>query len=223
MVKIEFRGRRASGIHPLHDHGPSCALFVMVQITVDGSYHRPSVLDVDTQHRIKELSTQNRIDILLDVHGRAVLAIAGQTARSHHSPELLFLHQQAGPIGQGVSDTVVLMSRMYHDVRTVKRRPFGIVIEERTTLGKNIPRVIKVKIQHAQAKSKMNTGHGIAAIDGCELALREDLAVIFEFFEGVGFLGGVNQLANLDNGLVIQRFNETDSIVGWKHRCSYDW
>jgi hypothetical protein len=79
-----------------------------------------------------------------------------------------------------------------------------------------------VKIQHAQPKSKMNTGHGIAAIDCRKLALREDLSVIVEFFERVGFLGGVNQLANLDNGLVVQRFNETDSIVGWKHRSSYD-
>jgi hypothetical protein len=109
------------------------------------------------------------------------------------------------------------MSGMYHDVRTVKRRPFGIVIEERTTCGKNIPGVIKVKIQHAQPKGKMNTGHGIVAIDCSELALREDLPVIFEFFEGVGFFGGVNQLANLDNGLVVHRFDETDSIVGWKH------
>jgi hypothetical protein len=66
----------------------------------------------------------------------------------------------------------------------------------------------------------MNTGHGVAVVDCSELALREDLAVIFEFFEGVGFLSGVNQLANLDNGLVIQRFNETDSIVSAKHRGS---
>jgi hypothetical protein len=110
---------------------------------------------------------------------------------------------------------------MHHDVRTVKRRPFGVVIVERTTSGKNIPGVIKVKIQHAQPKGKMNTGHGIAGIDCCELAPREDLSVILEFFECVGFLGGVNQLANLDNGLVVQGLNETDSIVGWKHGDSY--
>jgi len=192
----------------------------MLQITVDGFYRRISVLDVDTQHRIKELATQNRIDILLDVHGRGVPAIAGQAAGCHQAPESFFLHQQASLLSKGVSDAVVLMSGMYHDVRTVKRRPFGIVIEERTTSGKNIPGVIKVKIQHAQPKSKMNTGHGVAVIDCSKLALREDLAVIFEFFEGVGFLSGVNQLANLDNGMVIQRFNETDSIVGAKHRGS---
>jgi hypothetical protein len=69
----------------------------------------------------------------------------------------------------------------------------------------------------------MNAGHRIVAIDCCELAPREDLSVILEFFERIGLLGGVNQFANLDNGLVIQRFNETDSIVGWKHRCSYEW
>jgi hypothetical protein len=193
----------------------------MLQITVDGFYRRPSVLDVDTQHRIKELATQNRIDILLDVHGRDVPAIAGQATGSHHAPESFFLHEQARLLGQGVSDTVVLMSGMYHDVRNVKRRPFGIVIEERTTSGQNIPGVIKVKVRHAQPKGKMNTGNGIAAIDGSELALREDLSVILEFFERVGFLGGVNQPANLNNGLVIPRLNETDSIVGWKHGDSY--
>ena len=193
----------------------------MLQITLDGFYHRPSVLNVDTQHRIEEHPIQNRIDILLDIHGRGVLAIAGQSAGSHHSPESFVLHKQASLIGQRVSDTVVLMSGMYHDVRTVKRRPFGIVIEDRTTRSKNIPRVIHVKIEHAQPKSKMNTGHRIAIIDGSELPLREDLSMIVELFGGVRFLGGVNQLANLDNGLIVRRFNEPDSVVGWKHGGSY--
>jgi hypothetical protein len=170
---------------------------------------------MDAQHRIEEPPTQSRIEILLDVHGRRVPAIAGQAAGSHHSPESFFLHEQASLIGQSVSDSVVLMSWMYHDVRTVKRRPFGIVIEKRTTSGKNIPGVIQVKIQHTYPKSKMDAGHGIAAIDGCELALREDLSVIVEFFDRVGFLGGVNQPANLDYGLVVERFNETNSVIGW--------
>jgi hypothetical protein len=78
-----------------------------------------------------------------------------------------------------------------------------------------------MKIQHAQSKSKMNTGDGIAAINDSELALREYLSVLFEFLERVRFLGGVNQLANLDDGLVVPRSNETDSIVGWKHGGSY--
>src|SRR5262249_50234539 len=121
----------------------------------------------------------------------------------------------------GVSDTMVLMFGMYHDVRTVQRRPFGIVIEERTTGCKNIPGVVHVEIPHAQPKRKMNTRHRIALIDGNELTLREDLLVIFEFCERVGLLGGVNQLANLDNGLVVRTFNETDSILGWKHAGSY--
>lgn len=41
--------------------------------------------------------------------------------------------------------------------------------------------------------------------------------MIFEFVESVGILSGVNQLANLDDGLVIGGFHETDSIIGWKH------
>src|SRR5262245_28527785 len=109
------------------------------------------------------------------------------------------------------------MSGVYHDVRSVQRRPFGIVIVERTTRCKNIPRVINVKIQHAQPKSKMHTGHCMAIMDGNKLPLREELSVSFELFERVGILGGINQPANLDYGLVVQRFNETDSIVGWKH------
>jgi hypothetical protein len=78
-----------------------------------------------------------------------------------------------------------------------------------------------VIIQHAQPKSNINTGHGIAAIDCSELSLREDLSVSFEFFERIGFLGGVNQPANLEYGLVVQGLNQTDSIVGWKHEDSY--
>src|SRR5262245_9276118 len=193
----------------------------MLQIALDGFYRRPSVPDVETQHRVKELPTQNRIDVLLDAHGRGMAAIAGQAAGPHQAPESFFLHKQASLLGQGASDTAMLMSGVYHDIRTVKRRAFGIVIEERTTRGKNTPRVIQVIIQHAQPKGKLNTGHGITAIDCGELALREDPSVIFKFFERVGSLGGVNQPANLDNGLVVPGLNETDSIVGWKHGDSY--
>src|SRR5262249_46721366 len=103
------------------------------------------------------------------------------------------------------------MAGMYHNVRTVKRRPFGIVIQERTARRENIPRIINVIIDHAQPKSKVNTGHCIAvAIDCNELALREDLSMIIKFFDGVGLVGGVNQLANLDNSLVMRGLNETD-------------
>src|SRR5262245_52683236 len=189
----------------------------MLQIAVNGSYHRPSVLKVDTQYRVEEPAIQHQIDILFDIHGRGVLEVAGQSAGSHHAPESLFFYEQTRLLGQGASNTVVLMTGMDHDVRTVKRRPLGIVIEERTTSGKNIPRVIQVKIQHAQPKRKMHTGHRIAVINGNELTLREDLAVRFEFFERVRFLGGVNELANLDNGCVVQGFHETNSVVGWKH------
>src|SRR5262249_46179996 len=148
-------------------------------------------------------------------------AIAGQAAGSHHAPQSFFLHQQASLLGQGASDTAVLMSGVYDDVCTVKRPPFGIVIEERTTRCENFPRVINVKIRHAQPKSKLHTGHCMVIMDGNKLTLREDLSVSFEFFERVGFLGGVNQRAKLDYGLVVQGLNESDSIVGWKHGDSY--
>jgi hypothetical protein len=114
----------------------------MLQITVDGFYRCPSVLDVEAQHRIKEFPTQNRSEIIPDIHGRGVLAIAGQAAGSHHAPEAFFLHEPARPLRQGVSDTMVLMSGMYHNVGTVKRRAFGIVIEERATGGQNVPGII---------------------------------------------------------------------------------
>jgi hypothetical protein len=74
-----------------------------------------------------------------------------------------------------------------------------------------------VKVQHAQPERKMHARHGIALIDGNELTLRENPAVIFEFFERVGLLGGVNEPANLDDGFVVQGFNQADSIVGGKH------
>ncbi len=64
----------------------------------------------------------------------------------------------------------------------------------------------------------MNSGHGTRnLIDGDKLTLRENLPMIFEFFERVGLLRGVNQLANLDDGLVVRRGNKADSIVGRKH------
>jgi hypothetical protein len=41
--------------------------------------------------------------------------------------------------------------------------------------------------------------------------------MIFKFFESVGCLGGVNQLANFDDGLVIRKRQVPDFIVGRKH------
>jgi hypothetical protein len=172
---------------------------------------------VDTQHGVEELPVQDRINILFDAHGRGVLAVAGQTAGAHHAPEMQFLHEKAGLVGQGVAEAVVLVSGMYHDVRAVKRRPDGVVIEERTAGRKDVPGVVQVKIRHAQPQGEMNAGHRVALIDGGELTPREDLSVIFEFFVRVGFLGGVYQLANLDNGRVVRGFDETDTVVGWKH------
>ncbi len=99
----------------------------MLQIAVDWSYlvHPSLMWMVRTGSKSV---VQDRIDILLDAHGRAVLSIAGQTAGSDHSPESFFLHKKAGLIRQGVGDSVVLMAGMHHDVGTVERRPFGIVI-----------------------------------------------------------------------------------------------
>jgi hypothetical protein len=190
--QIKFGGWWASRVHPLDDHGPSCAVFVVLQIPADRFYHCPSVFYVDTQHRIEELSAQDRFDILLDAHGRAVFAIAGYATGSDHSPESFFLHEEAGLIRKCVSDSVMLVAGMHHDVRTVKRRTFGIVIEERTASSENIPRIVDVKIHQAQSQGEVDSGHctGII-INGDELTLREDLSVVFKFVKRVGFLRGV--------------------------------
>ena len=42
--------------------------------------------------------------------------------------------------------TMMLMAGMNHNIRTIQSVSFGIVIEERTASGENIPRVINVKI-----------------------------------------------------------------------------
>src|SRR2546423_924084 len=108
-----------------------------------------------------------------------MFCVAGQAACSHHSPETLLLHEKSGLVGQGMADPMALVSRMHHDVGTVERRPFGVVIQKRTASGENVPRVINVKIHHAQPKGKVDAGHGIPiAVDGSELALREDLSMI---------------------------------------------
>jgi hypothetical protein len=41
--------------------------------------------------------------------------------------------------------------------------------------------------------------------------------MVFQLFAGVGCFGGVNQLADLDDRLVIGGINEPHSIIGWKH------
>src|SRR5581483_8638412 len=55
------------------------------------------------------------------------------------------------------------------------------------------------------------------AIDGDELAPREDPPVVVEFFGRVGRLGRVHQLANLDQRVVIRRFGEAESVVAREH------
>ena len=65
----------------------------------------------------------------------------------------------------------------------------------------------------------MDSSHCIMGFfNGNELTLGEDLSVIFEFVERVGDLRGVYQLANLDDGLLVRGGDQTNFIVGWKHR-----
>ena len=93
----------------------------------------------DDKVRMYGVPGQNRFDVLLGGQGRGVPAVAGQAAGAHHAPEAFLLHQQARLIGQCVRDPVVLVGGVHHDVRAVKRRPFGVVIDERTARRKNIP------------------------------------------------------------------------------------
>src|SRR5262245_41425653 len=111
------------------------------------------------------------------------------------------------------------MPGMHHDVGAVKRRPFGVVIEERTASGENIPWIVDMKIHQAQSQGEVDSSHCIMSfVNGSELTLGEDLSVIFEFVDRVGDLRGVYQLANLDDGLVVRGGDQTDFIIGWKHR-----
>src|SRR5437773_6758158 len=107
------------------------------------------------------------------------------------------------------------MAGMHHDVRTVKRRAVRIVVEERTASGENIPRIVNVEINHTEPKREMYSRDGIRIGLECnELPLREDLAVIFEFFSSVRRLCWINLPANVDDRLVIREFQETNAIVG---------
>src|SRR5690349_21570535 len=101
---------------------------------------------MDAQRRIEKRPIQNHADILLDADCRGAFAITRQAARSDHSPEMFRFHQETSLIRQCVSDTMMLMAGMNHNIRTIQSVSFGIVIEERTASGENIPRVINVKI-----------------------------------------------------------------------------
>src|SRR5215831_260320 len=57
----------------------------------------------------------------------------------------------------------------------------------------------------------------MSLVNGDKLTLRKDLPMIFQFFNRVGLLRGVNHLANLDDGIVVRGGDETDLIVGRKH------
>src|SRR5262249_29476599 len=106
---------------------------------VDRAHHRPAVLDVNAEHRVKQFAAGDGSDILLDSHGRCVLGKTGQAAGPDHSPETHFLNEDAGRFGQSVADAVMLVGRVNHDVRAKQGRPFGIMIEERAARRENIP------------------------------------------------------------------------------------
>jgi hypothetical protein len=155
---------------------------------------------------------------LLDVHGRAVHAVAGQAAGTDHAPESFVLHEESGLISQGVAEAVVLMRRMHHDVGAVERRAIGIVIEERAASCKHIPGIVEMKIEHPQPEREVDAGdRARLGGDGHELSLREDLPVIVEFFLRVRGLGGIDEFADLDDRGVIRRGEMADTVVGGKH------
>jgi hypothetical protein len=108
---------------------------------------------------------------------------------------------------------------MHHDVRAIKCRAVGIVIEKGTAGSENIPRVVDVKIHHAQPQGKVNAGDRLLClVNDNELPLRKNLAVILEFFGRVGFLGGIDHFANFNDGLIVRGIEVADSIVGRKVR-----
>src|SRR5262245_60408874 len=108
---------------------------------------------------------------------------------------------------------------MHHDVRTVKRRTVRIVVEERAARCENIPRIVNVKVKHAEPKREMYPRYRFRVNLGCdELTLREDLSVIFEFFDSVRRLGWINLPTYVDDRLVVRAFQETNAIVSWEHK-----
>src|SRR4051812_24235537 len=139
--------------------------------------------------------------------------VAGQTAGSHHSPEFFFLHEEAGLIRQRVGYSVVLMLGVHHDVRTIKRRSSGIVVEERAVGREDIPCVVNVKIAQAQPKREMHPCYRHRAdLEGNELALRKHLPVVIELPRGIRRLARVNPSANINDGRVIRWLDETEAI-----------
>jgi hypothetical protein len=111
------------------------------------------------------------------------------------------------------------MAGMYHDVRTIKRRAFGIVIEEGTASSQHIPRIVDVEILHAEPKREVHARYRFGVnLVGNELTLPEHPAMVFEFLSGVRRLRWIDQPANLDDRLEIRGFQEADTIVGWKHK-----
>jgi hypothetical protein len=75
-----------------------------------------------------------------------------------------------------------------------------------------------MKIEHVEPESEMNPGHKILFnVDHSELTLGKDLSMIVELFGGVGLLGRIHALADVDNGPVVRGFHKTYAIVRWEH------
>ena len=68
-----------------------------------------------------------------------MLAIAGQPTGSHHSPKSLFLYEKTRLIRQCVSEPVMLMVGVNHNVGAIQRRPVGIMIQKRAARSEDIP------------------------------------------------------------------------------------
>jgi hypothetical protein len=128
----------------------------------------------------------------------------------------------AEKVGQGFVARLDRAACLAQKVGAVGMTEAGWEIWDRVypDLSKGAPGLFGAATARAEAQSQgeVDSGHCTRIVsNGNELTLREDLSVIFEFFERVGLLGEVNQPANVDDGLVIRGGDETYSIIGWQH------
>jgi hypothetical protein len=80
-----------------------------------------------------------------------------------------------------------------------------------------------MEIIHPQAKRKVNASDLVTIHFTChELALGKDLPVIVEFFNGVGRLRWVDELAKRNNGVIVRWGEVANLIIGREHRNHSD-
>ena len=71
---------------------------------------------------------------------------------------------------------------------------------------------------HPQAQREVNAGDfATSRFNGYELTLRKDLPMIVKFFDGVGRLRGIDELAKRNNRVIVRGSEAADSIVGRQH------